>query len=258
MSNNLQGETIPMAYSCFLKKSRNIQQENLVYSIQKFRLKQLFRSGKLRRRENEDEYKKELCQKRNVMKQLWKNNDEHLIKKKEQSINEFETKMSYHFSNQPILFKMNNPYSNFLAQPLEVLLSENMSIYLRGETIPMAYSRFLDIWNDKQEDIINYPSSIILRFGKKVEDDNKNNSNQTRCMKNQLPRNNVEFLIEKKKQPAKKSETKMSYQFSNQPNLLEMNNPYSNPSAPPLEVYLPENMSTNLRVKRFPRLAPVF
>jgi hypothetical protein len=53
--------------------------------------------------------------------------------------------------------------------------TESMSNNLQGETISMAYSRFLDIWNNKQEDTINYPSSNILRFGKEVEDDNKNN-----------------------------------------------------------------------------------
>jgi hypothetical protein len=74
-----------------------------------------------------------------------------------------------------------------------------MSNNLQGELIPMAYSRFLDFWNDKQEDTINYPSSNIFRFGKEVEDDNKNNSNQTRCMKKQLRRDNENFLIEKKK-----------------------------------------------------------
>jgi hypothetical protein len=121
MSINLRGETIPMACSCFLKKLKNIQKEDLVYSIHKFILKKLFRSGKLRRKGNEDESRKNLCQRGNVMKQWWKSNNIQLIKKREQSRNKFETKMSYHFSNIPILLKMNNPYSNHLAQPLEVL-----------------------------------------------------------------------------------------------------------------------------------------
>jgi hypothetical protein len=48
MSINKQGETIPMVCSCFLEKPRNVQQEDLDYSTQRFCLKQLFRSGKLR------------------------------------------------------------------------------------------------------------------------------------------------------------------------------------------------------------------
>jgi hypothetical protein len=51
MSNNLRGETISLACSCFFEISRNIQQENLVYLTRKFRLKHLIRSGKSRRRE---------------------------------------------------------------------------------------------------------------------------------------------------------------------------------------------------------------
>jgi hypothetical protein len=48
MSINLWGETIPMSCSCFLEKLWNNQQESFVHSIQKFRPKQLFKSGKLR------------------------------------------------------------------------------------------------------------------------------------------------------------------------------------------------------------------
>jgi hypothetical protein len=51
ISINLRGETITMACSYFFEKSRNNQQEKLFYSIQKFRLKHSFRSGKLRRKE---------------------------------------------------------------------------------------------------------------------------------------------------------------------------------------------------------------
>jgi hypothetical protein len=53
-----------------------------------------------------------------------------------------------------------------------------MSNNLQGETIPMAYSRFLDIWNDKRDDKINYLSSNTFRFGKEVEDNNRNNLSQ--------------------------------------------------------------------------------
>jgi hypothetical protein len=36
-----------------------------------------------------------------------------------------------------------------IAQPLRSeIQTESMSSNLQGETIPMAYSRFLDIWND--------------------------------------------------------------------------------------------------------------
>jgi hypothetical protein len=129
---------------------------------------------------------------------------------------------------------------------------------LQGETIPMAYSRFLDIWNDEQGDTINYPSSNILRFGKEVEDNNKNKSNQTRCIKKQLRKNNEEFLVEKKKQPAKKLETNISYHFSNQPNLLKMNNPYSYLTALPSEVYLSENMSINIPDETIPMACSCF
>jgi hypothetical protein len=143
-----------MACSCFLGKLPNIQQEDLVYSIQKFRLKQLFRSGKLRRRGNDDE-SKNLCQRGNVMKHWWKSNDTQLIRKRVQSRNEFETRMSYHFSNIPILLKMNNSYSNLLAKPFEVFLSENMPSNLRGETIPMTCSCFFGkSWNNQRENLI--------------------------------------------------------------------------------------------------------
>jgi hypothetical protein len=56
-----------MACSCFLEEQRNIQQEDLDYSTQKFRLKQLFRSGKIRRKKNNDENKNPYQE--NVMKQ---------------------------------------------------------------------------------------------------------------------------------------------------------------------------------------------
>jgi hypothetical protein len=144
MSINLRGETIPMACSCLLEKSRNIQQVDSVYLIQKFRQKQLFRSGKLRRKkESENENRNNSGRKKYAMKQLWRSNDEHLAEKEEQSMKKFETKKSYHFSNQPNFLKTNNPYSNHLALPLDVFLSENLSINLRGEMIPMACSCFL-------------------------------------------------------------------------------------------------------------------
>jgi hypothetical protein len=112
-----------MDCSCFLEKLRNIQNEDLVYSIQRLGPKQLFRSGKLRRKEEvEDKNKNNSNREKNVMKQLWKSNNEHLIEKREQSVKKFETKMSYHFSNQPNLLKMNNSYSNLLVLPLDVFL----------------------------------------------------------------------------------------------------------------------------------------
>jgi hypothetical protein len=39
----------------------------------------------------------------------------------------------------------------------------------------MAYSRFLDNWNDEQE-ITNYPISNTFKFGKEIDDENKNDS----------------------------------------------------------------------------------
>jgi hypothetical protein len=81
---------------------------------------------------------------KDVMKQLCRSNDEHLIKKEKQSMKNFETMMPYHFSNQPNYSETDNSYSNLLALPSEVYLSENMSINLRGETIPMTFSCFLE------------------------------------------------------------------------------------------------------------------
>jgi predicted GIY-YIG superfamily endonuclease len=116
----------------------------------------------------------------------------------------------------------------------------------------MAYSRFLDIRNDKQEDTTNYPSSNTLRFGKEVEDDYRNNSSQRENIMKQLHKSNEKHLIKKRKQSVEKFETKKSYHFSNQPNLLKMNNPYSNLSALPLEICLSVNMSNNLRGETIP------
>jgi hypothetical protein len=82
-------------------------------------------------------------------------------------------------ATEGIIETRRNNHSINTAQPLRsIVQTESMSINLQGETIPMAYSRSLDIWNYKQERIINYPTSNILRFGEEVEDENRNNSNQ--------------------------------------------------------------------------------
>jgi hypothetical protein len=66
---------------------------------------------------------------------------------------------------------------------------------LQGETIPMTYSRFLDNWNDKREDTINYPSSNIFEFGEELEDVNKENSSQMKnTMKQSHENNNNHFI----------------------------------------------------------------
>jgi hypothetical protein len=162
MSINLRGETIPMACSCFLEKSRNIQQVDSVYSIQKLRPKQLFRSGKSRRKkEIEEENGNNSNRRKYVMKQMWKDNDEHLTKKNEQSMKKLEKKMPYHFNNQPNFSKTNNSYSNLLALPLDVFLSENKSINLRGETIPMACSCFVENSRNIQQENLVY---LIQKF----------------------------------------------------------------------------------------------
>jgi hypothetical protein len=101
MSINIWGETILMACSCLLEKPRNIQQVDSVYLIQKFRMKQISKSGKLRRRKIIERNSSNSNRSKNVMKQLRRRNDEHLIKKEEQSMKNFDTKMPYHFSNQP-------------------------------------------------------------------------------------------------------------------------------------------------------------
>jgi hypothetical protein len=165
MPNNLQGETIPMACSCFVETSRNIQQENLDYLIRKFRPEHLLRSGKSRRKKEIDEANSNnSSQKKYVMKQLWRNNDEHLIKEKEQSMKKFETKMPYHFMIQPNFSKTNNPYSSFLAPSLDIFLSENMSNNLRGETIPMACSCFFETSrNIQQENLVYLTSKFRLK-----------------------------------------------------------------------------------------------
>jgi hypothetical protein len=95
------------------------------------------------------------------MKELWRSNDEHLIKKEKQSMKKFETKMPYHFSNQPNFSKTNNSYSNLLALPLDVFLSENMSINIRGETIPMTCSCFFENSRNIQQENLVY---LIRKF----------------------------------------------------------------------------------------------
>jgi hypothetical protein len=142
MFSNLRGETIPMACSCFLEKQRNIQLEDLDYSTQGFSLKQLFRSGKSRRRKKKDE-DNNLYQE-NVMKQEVRNTQ--LFK--EHFRNE-SVKTSNQTSNISNLLKIHNSYSNHLSQPFEVVLSVNMSSNLQVETIPMACSCFFGkLWNN--------------------------------------------------------------------------------------------------------------
>jgi hypothetical protein len=72
-----------MACFCLSEKPRNIQQIDSVYSIQKFRMKQVSRSGKLRRIKMIEGNSSNSNRSKNVMKQLWKRNNECLIKKKE-------------------------------------------------------------------------------------------------------------------------------------------------------------------------------
>jgi hypothetical protein len=60
---------------------------------------------------------------KDVMKQLWRSNDEHLSKKEKQSMEKFKTKMPYHFCNQPNYSETDNSYSNLLAPPLDVFLA---------------------------------------------------------------------------------------------------------------------------------------
>jgi hypothetical protein len=98
------------------------------------------------------------------MKQLWRRKDEHLIKKEKQSMKKCETKMPYHFSNQPNFLKTNNSNSNLLALPLDVLLSENMSINIRGEMIPIAFSCFFENSRNIQQEEWVY---LIRKFRKK-------------------------------------------------------------------------------------------
>jgi hypothetical protein len=81
-----------------------------------------------------------------------------------------------------------------------------MSNNIQDETIPMAYSRFLDIWRDKQGDIINCSSGNIFEFCEEVEDINKYNSNQIRNTMKQSHRSNDQCCIKKRKQ-TKKFET---------------------------------------------------
>jgi hypothetical protein len=51
-----------------------------------------------------------------------------------------------------IIGTIEKDHSIKIAQPLRSKIqTEGMSSNLRDETIPIAYSRFLDIWNDKQE-----------------------------------------------------------------------------------------------------------
>jgi hypothetical protein len=191
---------------------------------------------------------------------------EHAIAMKERSSFEYEHVIFVKSenlieSNQATdgIIEAKDKHSIITSQSLRsTIQTESMSINLRGETIPMAYSSFLDIWNDKQENTINYPSSNILRFGKEVEDENRNNSNQMRKVMKQLHRKNEKHLTKNQKQSVKKFETKKSYHFSNQLNLLKMNNSYSILLALPSEIYLSENMSINLRGETIPMVCSCF
>jgi hypothetical protein len=56
----------------------------------------------------------------------------------------------------------------------------------------------------------------------------------------------------------KKFKTKMSYQFNNQPDVLKINDSYSDFLAPPIEAYLSENMAINLRDETIPMACSCF
>jgi hypothetical protein len=132
---------------------------------------------------------------------------EHAIAMKERSSFEYEQVI---FGKSENLIEANQAtdriieakdnHSTTTAQPLRsTIQTESMSNNLQGETIPMAYSRLLVIWNDKQKDTINYSSSKTLGFGKEVKDDNKNNSNRREKVMKRLGRSNEKHLIKKKK-----------------------------------------------------------
>jgi hypothetical protein len=123
MSINLPGETIPMACSCFLESTRNIQKENSVHSIINSGLKQLYRSRKSLNylsnvdlyEENEEkliEKKEKLIQSEEILV------NQSIIEKQTSKRSNFETNLSYHFNNQPNILNTNDPYSNFLAPPI--------------------------------------------------------------------------------------------------------------------------------------------
>jgi hypothetical protein len=143
------------------------------------------------------------------MKQSHVNNDKHFIKKIKQAVKKFETKTPYHFNNRPNLLIMNNSYSNLLVLPLEVYLSENMSINLRGEMIPMACSCFLEKSRNIQQVNLVYSIQRLRsmqlfknrksRRKRKIEDENRNNSDREKNIMKLLCENNDEHLIKKRK-----------------------------------------------------------
>jgi hypothetical protein len=131
MPSNLQDEKIPMAYSRFLDNG------NDEHDTTNYPLSNIFRLGN----EIYDENKNNPG--RNTIKQSIRKENKYFI------ISKNPSKMPYHLSNQLNFLKMNNSYSDFLAQPLEVYLSENMSSNKRGETIPMVCSCFFEkLWNN--------------------------------------------------------------------------------------------------------------
>jgi hypothetical protein len=137
------------------------------------------------------------------------------------------TRMPYHLSNQPNYLKMNNSNSEFLAQPLEVHLSENMSRNLRGETIFMACSCFLEKQRDIQKENLDYSTQgfslkQIFRSGKlrrKENNDEVNNSCQENVMKPETHNTQVFTKQFRNESP------KTSSQTSSISNLLKINNP---------------------------------
>jgi hypothetical protein len=142
-----------------------------------------------------------------------------------------------------IIITEENNHSINTAQPLRSeIQTESMSNYLWGETIPMAYSRFLDIWNDKQVKQIDYSSSILFKFGNEVENRSRNNLIQRRLEPKQLMKL-IDHLIQNKKQITRvKLIKKKSHHYSNQPDVLKTNDLCSNILALPLEVYLSVNI----------------
>jgi hypothetical protein len=61
-----------------------------------------------------------------------------------------------------------------------------------------------------------------------------------------------QLIIEKQISRNSNFETHMPYHFNNQSNVLKTNDPYSNFLVSSIEVYIPENMSINLRSETIP------
>jgi hypothetical protein len=145
MSSNLQGETIPMAYSKYFLDGRNITNNLTMNTNINNSSSNNINLGK-NLQEKKEWFKSPTEAEPIVINQVKKQK----VKKKHRCENKsypIKTKKKYiqeekpnHSSNQYILSEVVSFHSNQVAPPIEVSLTEVMSNIIRGETILMAWA----------------------------------------------------------------------------------------------------------------------